>query len=159
MASLFQLSPQTLAKIRLIGLEQSPLEACGVVCPDDLVVRCRNMAENPEREFLIRASDLRDAIERFFWRTANTLIPPSQFIIWHTHPSGIGIPSPADLAHADGLFQYCLIPLPDGLPVFYASALPASASLPILDDSAPTPDAAPNLPPPNGILPDDSLET
>lgn len=72
------------------ALEQAPREACGVVA-DGQYWRCRNIAENPEQDFIIDPRDY--AVASLYGRVE---------AIVHSHPMGGGA-SKTDLKSCRGL--------------------------------------------------------
>ena len=71
------------------ALEQAPREACGVVV-NGKYWRCRNIAEDPEQDFVIEPRDY--AVAAMYGRVE---------AIVHSHPMG-GSASPADKASCTG---------------------------------------------------------
>lgn len=117
-------TPQLLSEVNLqmifvLGEEQRPLEACGIICPDGMIIRLTNWAETPEREFLIHAEDVQREVAAFIERNDMVFPQPQDFVIWHTHPSGSSGPSDADIEAARPPFQYLVVALPHGPATFY----------------------------------------
>lgn len=103
-------------------MEASPAEACGIITPDSRVVELPNShPTSPEDAFVITTEDLIDAIYDYVDRT-NTdpeTLDRSQFVVWHTHPSGLIGPSRGDLRAKIEGFRYLVVTLPGGEATFF----------------------------------------
>jgi len=109
-------SPEVVAQILTIGADRLPLEACGVIPPDQQVVETPNSHPTPTKAYAIDVEDLGNAILAYVGRSG---VHPhdlsrEHFIVWHTHPLGSVGPSQGDLDTRVEGFRYVVVSMPQG---------------------------------------------
>lgn len=104
------------AQILVYGKRVAPEEACGIVLldqPKPLVIQLINCSSEPETSYKLGNEELAMKL--------SPETPPSQVVIWHTHPGGNVGPSQQDLRqrypHAD--LKYLVVALPNGEAAFF----------------------------------------
>jgi len=102
-----QLTPELLEVMCQIGHERYPNEACGVVTERGKVIELQNISSDPTRSYIVDADEVREKLD-------TDLGVGEEFIIWHTHPSGLVGPSKGDLeCRVEGL-RYGVVAIPTG---------------------------------------------
>ena len=110
-------SPEVLDQILALGRDAAPDEACGIITPDLRVVSLPNVTPtDSESSYAISGEDLVESIEAYVDRSGvePQSLTRAQFIIWHTHPSGLVGPSRKDMETRLPDFQYVVVALPNG---------------------------------------------
>lgn len=109
-------TPEIVDQVLQIGRVEGPLEACGIITPDGKVVHLPNVSPDPLHHYQLEEEGLVNALYEFAERMIEPVseLKRDQFIVWHTHPSGMVGPSRADMrAKIDG-FRYLVVTL-DGV--------------------------------------------
>ena len=70
------------------AMQAAPYEACGFILFNDEIVEIRNVAQFPERGFLMDKYQVIKSVGAHMGNVAG---------IWHTHPQGTLVPSATDL--------------------------------------------------------------
>lgn len=104
-----------LDRIRDIGIEEAPNEACGVLIDEAphgvRVVQLRNRADDPTTGYRIDPQTLRTlSLAPDHW---------ANVIVWHTHPRGTVGPSSGDLEYKIPGVNYVVVAVPTGEAVFF----------------------------------------
>lgn len=102
-----------------VGVEASPLEACGLICPDGTVFFLTNECDD-ESSYRISGAQL----EAAFLQPDGVCslgYGVEDVVLWHTHPSGYVGPSEADIESRRQLpeMMHMVVALPDGGAVYY----------------------------------------
>ena len=86
---------------------RTPIEAVGLILPDDTVVELANRSDHPRDSFKLFGEDIIFVLQEYkFALTQETI---EQTTLWHSHPSGGMGPSTTDLKQkAPGLSHLVL---------------------------------------------------
>lgn len=71
------------------ALQAAPLEACGFILEDDIIIECVNISRTPTCAFEMSGPDIMKKLEG---HDLSSIIG-----IWHTHPRGTTFPSKSDI--------------------------------------------------------------
>lgn len=97
------------SRIRDLGIEAAPEEACGVLVNETegvRIVQMLNRAEDRTSSYRIDPKMLRTlALKPASW---------AHVVIWHTHPGGLVGPSPGDLEYKIQGVRYLVVTVPSG---------------------------------------------
>lgn len=109
-------TPEIVDQVLRIGLEE-PLEACGVITPDGLVVQVPNVSENPRHHYQLEEEGLVNALYEYAERAVQPIseLRREHFIVWHTHPADNVGPSRVDMRQKLEGFQYLVVAVPSGV--------------------------------------------
>lgn len=95
-----------------LGLEQLPLEACGIVVPDldrpaaEWVTRLENRSPDPTNSYVIDVRTIKQLV--------SSPEAYSDVLVWHTHPSGHVGPSKHDWDNRIPGLRYLVVAMPNG---------------------------------------------
>jgi len=110
-------TPEIVDQVLRHGLDESPLEACGIITPDGRVERVPNVSPEPHRHYQLEEEGLVNVL----YGCAERLVEPlselrrQHFIVWHTHPNGEVGPSKVDMRRKVEGFRYLVVAVPSGV--------------------------------------------
>jgi len=88
--------------LRQIALDRAPLEAVGLILPDDDIIELPNRSDEPEDQFVASRNDIIEALSDIKG------IDLENVVLFHTHPGGGVGPSKIDMRNKTP-FQYHLV--------------------------------------------------
>lgn len=111
------ITDEIVSQVLEIGLAEDPLEACGIITPDGMVVQVPNVSPEPRYNYWLDPKGLADAIYEYAARVIEPVseLERQHFVIWHTHPDGSHGPSRTDMRQKVEGFKYLVVSLPDGV--------------------------------------------
>lgn len=109
---------EVVQQIVQLGLQVSPREACGLICPDGSVLELPNRAQG-ENEFECWGRDIAETLQKWILGQDIPEFTKVDFILWHTHPTGSVGPSVTDLRSRVEGMKCLVVSLPNGEAVQY----------------------------------------
>lgn len=116
------LEPVVHSAIARIIASRAPREAVGMLWrrPGDpeIVLELSNISDEPERSYAVRTTDILEALKLIAGGDSLAIddIDTSDFVVWHSHPSGAVGPSRGDMrTKLPGLRYMVVSPVDDDL--------------------------------------------
>lgn len=83
------MNEETREWLRNKALQAAPLEACGFILNDGLIIECANVSRKPTCSFEMSGPDI---MNKLVGHDLSSIVG-----IWHTHPQGTTFPSKTDI--------------------------------------------------------------
>lgn len=107
---------KTLGEIARLGTLRKPEEACGLLFAGGVVVELENESEL-DKEHNYALGPLPSVLRQLREAGVTDQMFEGQYVVWHTHASGMIGPSPIDMQYRVKGVQYLVVALTEAGPV------------------------------------------